>query len=414
MRQAEGLLRHFLVAGFFCSLAIFAAAQGSYRAQLRGTVSDSSGALIRAVTVTITDSGTNISSVSHTDEKGEYYFTGLRPSTYSVKVQLAGFRPEEKTDVVLAVDQEATLNFAMSPAGISEKVVVTMAAPLLDTESATLGTDITNEYVKDLPLLNRSFFGLTFLSGGVTEVAGAGTQDNYPEGTNFVSNGQRNATADVRIDGALISAPEQGEGATSNVYYEPSVEIIQEFKVQNNSFSAEFGNNGGTVVNMVLKSGTNSFHGSGWWFGQRSALDANDFFNNAAGVPKPATTACTRDRFGSLGSASSTGALTLSTVQLGDAAPFATSWSTSVAFGGNIISAKFAGMAVRCMSLKRCRSIGLCAVSAIVRMLRPSSPKFACPSCGWMLSRAERSCALSAIGCVSISICPPSAITCAF
>jgi len=121
------------------------------------------------------------------------------------------------------------------------------------------------------------------LSGGVTETAGSGTQDNYPTGTNFVSNGQRNATAEVRLDGALISAPEQGEGATSNIYYEPSVEIVQEFKVQNNSFSAEFGNNGGTVVNMVLKSGTNVFHGSGWYFMQRAGTDARDFFNPAPG-----------------------------------------------------------------------------------------------------------------------------------
>jgi hypothetical protein len=276
-----------LMAGVVASLASLAIAQGSYRAQLRGTVSDASGAVIHNVTVTITDTGTNISSISRTDDKGEYYVTGLRPSTYTVKVEGPGFRAMERTNVVLAVDQEATLNFTLTPASVSEKVEVTISAPLLDTESATLGSDITNEYVKDLPLLNRSFFGLTFLSGGVTEVAGSGTQDNYPAGTNFVSNGQRNATADVRIDGALISAPEQGEGATSNVYYEPSVEIIQEFKVQNNSFSAEFGNNGGTVVNMVLKSGTNQFHGSGWWFGQRSGTDARDFFNPESNGPKP-------------------------------------------------------------------------------------------------------------------------------
>jgi hypothetical protein len=273
-----------LSAYLFGSFAIFAFAQGSYRAQLRGVVSDASGAVVPNATVTITDAGTNISSVARTDDKGAYYFTGLRPSTYAVKVQAPGFGMAERTDVVLAVDQESTLNFTVAPAGLSQKVEVTTTAPLLDTESSTLGTDVTNEYVKDLPLLNRSFFGLTFLSGGVTEVAGAGTQDNYPEGTNFVSNGQRNATADVRIDGALISAPEQGEGATSNVYYEPSVEIIQEFKVQNNSFSAEFGNNGGTVVNMVLKSGTNAFHGSGWWFLQRSGTDARDFFNPEPGL----------------------------------------------------------------------------------------------------------------------------------
>src|SRR5208283_2853538 len=220
------------------------------------------------------------------DDKGSYFFTGLRPSTYDVKAEAPGFRTSERTNVVLAVDQESSLNFKMQLAGVSTSVEVTSTAPLLDTGNATLGTDVTSEYVKELPLVNRDFFGLTFLSGGVTEVAGSGTQDNYPSGTNFVSNGQRNATAEVRIDGALISAPEQGEGGNSNVYYEPLVEGVQEFKVQNNSFSAEFGNNGGTVVNMVLKSGTNSFHGSGWYFLQRSQMNARDFFNPAPN-PKP-------------------------------------------------------------------------------------------------------------------------------
>src|SRR5260221_6898228 len=127
-------------------------------------------------------------------------------------------------------------------------------------------------------------FGLVFLAGGVPETTGAGITDNYPTGTNFVSNGQRNATAQVSLDGSPISAPEQGEGGNSNVYYQPSVEIVQEFKVQNNSFSAEFGNNGGTVVNMVLKQGGNAFHGSGWWYFQRSATDARDYFNTG---PRP-------------------------------------------------------------------------------------------------------------------------------
>jgi hypothetical protein len=170
---------------------------------------------------------------------------------------------------------------------------VTTVAPLLDTESATLGSEISGEYLKEIPLMNRSFFGLTFLAAGVTEVSGAGTSDNYPSGTNFTSNGQRNATAEIRLDGSLISAPEQGEGGNSNVYYEPLVEGMQEMKVQNNSFSAEFGNNGGTVVNMIMKSGTNAFHGSGWYFMQRPGWDARDFFNpkyipgNPVPNPKP-------------------------------------------------------------------------------------------------------------------------------
>ena len=279
MRLATPVLPWLLVAYLFASAPTFVAAQGSYRAQLRGIVSDASGAVVRDATVTITDAGTNISSAAHTDNKGEYFFTGLRPSTYSVKVEQTGFRTTERTGVVLAVDQEASLNFTLTPARVSENVIVTTTAPLLDTDNATMGTDITHEYINEIPLMGRDYFGLTFLAAGVTEVSGSGTSDNYPSGTNFTSNGQRNATAEIRLDGALISAPEQGEGGNSNVYYEPLVDSVQEFKVQNNSFSAEFGNNGGTVVNMVLKSGTNAFHGTGWYFLQRPQMDARDFFN---------------------------------------------------------------------------------------------------------------------------------------
>ncbi|HTU42704.1 MAG TPA: carboxypeptidase-like regulatory domain-containing protein [Candidatus Aquilonibacter sp.] len=282
MRLHRRLLPCFLSITFFVALTCgVSSAQGSYRAQLRGVVSDASGAVVANATVTIRDVGTNIASTAHTDDKGSYFFTGLRPSTYAVRADAPGFRAAERTNVVLGVDQESSLNFRLQLAGVSSTVEVTTTAPLLDTGNASLGTDVTNKYVVELPLVNRDFFGLTFLAGGVTEAAGSGTQDNYPSGTNFVSNGQRNATAEIRLDGAPLSAPEQGEGGNSNVYYEPLVEGVQEFKVQNNSFSAEFGNNGGTVVNMVMKSGTNSFHGSAWYFLQRSELDARDFFNPA-------------------------------------------------------------------------------------------------------------------------------------
>jgi hypothetical protein len=285
MRLATPVLPLLLAASLLVSSPLVMA-QGSYRSQLRGVVSDAAGAVLPNATVTITDSGTNIATHTVTDGKGEYVFTGLRPSTYSVKAESKGFRTSERTNVVFAVDQETTLNFTLSPARVNESIEVTTTAPLLDTESATLGTNISSEYVHELPLINRSFFGLTFLAAGVTEVAGSGTTDNYPSGTNFTSNGQRNATAEIRLDGALISAPEQGEGGNSNVYYEPLVEGMQEMNVENNSFSAEFGNNGGTVVNMVMKSGTDQFHGSGWYFLQRPQMDARDFFNPEPN-PKP-------------------------------------------------------------------------------------------------------------------------------
>src|SRR5271170_2192230 len=276
-----------------CGLAFFfgwtnrAAAQSTFTAQLSGVVTDSSGGVVPHAQVSLINDATGIVANAQTDERGFYVFTGVRPATYTIRAEAKDFAAQERKDVVLAVSQRATLDFKLVPGTVSEVVTVTEQAPLLDTGNATLGTDVTNEYVRDIPLINRSMFGLVFLAGGVTETTGSGTQDSYPAGTNFVSNGQRNATAEVRLDGALTSAPEQGEGGNTNVYYQPSVEIVQEFKVENNSFSAEYGNNGGTVVNMVLKQGSNQFHGSGWWFGQRSALDANDFFNNATGVPRP-------------------------------------------------------------------------------------------------------------------------------
>ncbi|HYA25890.1 MAG TPA: TonB-dependent receptor [Terriglobales bacterium] len=269
--------------------------QASYQAQIRGVVTDPTGAVLPNATVTITDVGTNVSQTARTDHSGTYILRALRPSTYTVKVQAAGFGAVEQKGVVLAVDQETSLNFTLRPAATTTTVEVREAAPLLDTGSSSLGTEVTNEYVKEIPLLNRNFFGLVFLNAGVSETAGSGIADNYPSGTNFVSNGQRNATAEVRMDGALITAPEEGEGGNSNVFYEPSVEAVQEFKVQNNAFSAEFGSNGGTVVNMALKSGTNGFHGSGWWFGQRGDFDANDFFSNQAGLPRPDHS---RDQYG--------------------------------------------------------------------------------------------------------------------
>jgi carboxypeptidase family protein/TonB-dependent receptor-like protein len=286
----------FFAAAIGLALVIFLAAgalgQAGYTSQIRGLVTDQSGAIVQNAIVTVTNDATNIATSAKTDERGLYALTGLRPASYTIKVEAPGFRGEQRKDLALGVDQQTSMNFILRPMTVSETVIVTEAVPLLDTDTAALGTDVTNEFMRDIPLYNRSFFGLVFLAGGVTETTGPGTNDSYPSGTNFVSNGQRNSTAEIRLDGSPTTAPEQGEGATTNVYYQPSVEIVQEFKVQNNSFSAEFGNNGGTVVNIVLKQGGNKLHGSGWWYGQRAALDAKDFFNTEE---KPDHT---RDQYG--------------------------------------------------------------------------------------------------------------------
>ncbi|HMJ22601.1 MAG TPA: carboxypeptidase-like regulatory domain-containing protein, partial [Terriglobales bacterium] len=214
-------------------LAQNALGQASYTAQVRGSVTDQTGAVVQNAKVTITNDGTGVSTSAKTDDHGFYLLTGLRPNTYTIRAEASGFRTAENKNVVLAVDQQATLNFNLNPVGVMVTVEVTEAPPLLDTESGAIGTDVSNEYVRDIPLYNRSYYGLVFLAGGVTETTGSGINDNYPSGTNFVSNGQRNATAQVSLDGSPLSAPEQGEGGNSNVYFQPSVEIVQEFKLQN-------------------------------------------------------------------------------------------------------------------------------------------------------------------------------------
>jgi hypothetical protein len=257
-----------------------ARAQSVNEAGLRGTISDASGAVVPNAHITLTDVATNVVHNSVSDSSGAYSFRALRPATYKMLVQAPGFGAVEQDNIALTVNQQATLNVMVRPASVASNVTVNAVPVLLESDDATLGTDVGSKYLVQIPLANRDPFGLTFLAGGVTETTGSGVQNSYPSGTNFVSNGQRNATAEIRLDGNLTSSPEQGEGGTSNVYYQPSVEALQEFKVENNSFSAEYGNNGGTVVNTVMKSGTNQFHGSAWWYGQRSAFDARDFFND--------------------------------------------------------------------------------------------------------------------------------------
>ena len=260
--------------------------QASFEGQIRGEVRDAAGAVVPGAKLAITDVSTGISNSTQTDNRGTYIFNGLRPATYSLRAEMAGFRPAESTNIVLGVSQYTTIDFTLQVSGVESSVTISEAPPVLDTGSAAIGTIVSGQYTRDIPLFGRSYFGLVFLSGGVTESAGSGSRDSYPSGTNFVSNGQRNATAEVRFDGSPISSPEQGEGGNSNVYYTPSVEVIQEFKVENNSFSAEYGNNGGTVVNIMMRQGGNGFHGSGWYFGQRDTFNANDFFSNAAGQPE--------------------------------------------------------------------------------------------------------------------------------
>ncbi len=261
--------------------------QATFTAQLRGTIQDASNAAVPRAAVTLTNEATNVSEKTVTDEEGRYFFNSVRPAEYTVKVEAAGFKSAVQSRVALRVDQKADLDFVLEVGEVTTTVDVSASAPLLNSVSAALGQEVTNRYVTEVPLFDRNIVNLAFLAPGVTEVGG-GLFGNTADitGVNYVSNGQRNSTAEIRVDGGLATAPETGEGGTFTVAYRPSIEIVQEFKVQNNGLSAEYGNNGGTVINMVTKSGTNEFHGSGYWFFRRPYWDANNFFANRAGEEK--------------------------------------------------------------------------------------------------------------------------------
>src|SRR3989475_1230708 len=252
--------------------------QGTNSALVRGTVTDSSGGVVPGATVTMTNEGTQVSQKATTDNAGRYIFYSLPPASYTATVEAQGFKVEKRPNIVLRVGDQTDLDYTLQVGTVTQVIEITSAAPLLNTVSGSLGAQVTNRYLSELPLLDRDISELPYLAPGVTEVQNA--RIGQLGGTVFASNGQHYATAEFRLDGALLSNPEGGEGGSSIVQYKPSVEDIQEFKLINNSFSAEYGNNGGTVINIVTKSGTDHFHGSGWYFFRRPSLDANDFFAN--------------------------------------------------------------------------------------------------------------------------------------
>ncbi len=160
----------------------------------------------------------------------------------------------------------------------------------MNTTIANLGQVINNETLVALPNLARNPMSFTYLTPGVVGSGGRPGDSN----TNFVANGSRNSTSDVLVDGVTVVTVEQNSGVT-DLKYSPSVDAVQEFKMQTNFFSAEFGQTGGAVVNMVTRSGTNDFHGTGYYFLRHSELNANDWFSNRAGRTTPYYR---RDQFG--------------------------------------------------------------------------------------------------------------------
>ena len=257
-------------------------AQSSYTANARGVVTDASGGAVPNAKVVLTEADRNLPHVATTDEAGRYFLTALPPGMYTLMVEANGFKRYTLKNVQLAVQQQATLDVPLQVGELSASVEVTSEAPLLNTTIATLGQVIENKYMVSLPNIGRNaLFYLTMTPG----VVGTNSQTNTPTNTNFVAGGARNSTSDVLVDGAIVNTTEQNTGAT-DLKYTPSVDAVQEFKIQVNFFGAEYAESGGAVVNLVTKSGTNEFHGDVYWYRRDSTLNANSWSNNRSGAKK--------------------------------------------------------------------------------------------------------------------------------
>jgi Carboxypeptidase regulatory-like domain len=237
-----------------------------------GTLHDQSGAVVPNAAVAITEVNTNTKTVAHSDALGNYFSPPLRIGTYSVTAEAQGFRGQTRQNIVLQVQDRLRVDFEMQVGAVGETVVVSSGAPLLQTESSSLGQVVDSKQVSELPLNGRNYLDLATLTSGVARTS-EGTNGNV--GGGFVANGTRGTLNNFLLDGVDNNSNDNG-GAVLRT----NVDAIQEFKVQTNSYSAEFGRSGGAVINAVIKSGTNEFHGSAFEFLRNSAMDARDYFED--------------------------------------------------------------------------------------------------------------------------------------
>ncbi|MGH9313547.1 MAG: carboxypeptidase regulatory-like domain-containing protein [Vicinamibacterales bacterium] len=267
---------------FVCPLRALAQQE---TATITGTVSDGTGAVVPGATVTVTNVHTNISLKTQTDSRGAFVVPSLRPGEYALTAESAGFQKTVRTGVTLQVAQVARIDLALQTGQLTETVEVVGASPILETQTSSRGTVIDQKQIVELPLNGRDYNQLALLSPGVLPGTPRLASVNFKGVLNV--NGNRTFNNVFLLDGVdNISYSNSFRGENVQLV-QPSIEALQEFKIQTNAYSAEFGRSSGAVVNAVIKSGTNSLRGSVYEFLRDDSLDANNFFSNALGAPKP-------------------------------------------------------------------------------------------------------------------------------
>src|SRR5262245_47398153 len=242
--------------------------------QISGVVSDSTGAVVPGVTITVTNPETNFTRSVISNESGNYNFPALVPGVYNVKAELSGFRSEVRNGVELQVQQTARVDLQLNVGTVSETVEVSAGAALLNTENATVGTVIENKRIVDLPLNGRSFVSLIALSpnvitGQTANSGWAATRGNADRGRISISiAGNRREYTYYTLDGVSST-----DFDWDTVAFLPSIDALQEFKVLTGVYTSEFGR-AVAQINVSTKSGTNQIHGSVFEFLRNNKLDA--------------------------------------------------------------------------------------------------------------------------------------------
>src|SRR6185437_622069 len=270
-------IRVWLTGLTLCLSATLAWAQ-LYSGSVVGVVSDPSNAVVPGAKITLADEQKGFTFDATTDASGRFLFRCVQPGSYKLTVNAEGFQTQTRTGVTVDVNQNVTVNFPLQLAAGAQSVKITAEAEELATEDAVTGQVLTRRFVADLPNINRSVLDLAYLAPGIVSASNG----RHSGDVNFVSNGSRNATSDVLMDGVSVTNYEQNSGTLVSTYM-PTTDAVEEFKVQTSNFSAEFGFSGATIVNVVTRSGTNQFHGSGYEYLRNQVLDANSFFDNAQG-----------------------------------------------------------------------------------------------------------------------------------
>lgn len=249
-------------------------------ATMLGRITDQSGASVPGATVTLTNLSTQIQMTAVTDVAGAYQFLNVRVGTYRVEAELSGFSIAVAPEVNVTVNARQRVDLALQVGTVGEKVEVTAGIQRLETDSSDRGQVIAREQIVNLPLNGRNYADLALLSPGVRTSSISGSRD-----ASFNVNGMRSALNNFILDGVDNNSYGTSNQGFSNQVVQVTPDAVEEFKVQTNNFSAEFGRAGGAVINASFRSGTNQFHGTAWEFNRNDALNATGYFRPTTGKP---------------------------------------------------------------------------------------------------------------------------------